>query len=120
MLRPFFKPTRKGSFDGWKFSLDDDEGDVYLHGANPGTAQEHTPDHHPHLMLNETMIPYPTVEPGDTGKAVTYIINWTKLIFIVFWSAETIHGTESVNTEGNDACVFYIPSVPLTPNNTVR
>ncbi|KAJ5819759.1 hypothetical protein N7474_005350 [Penicillium riverlandense] len=101
MLRPFFKPTRKGSLDGWKFSLDDEEGDVYLHGANPGTAQEHTPDHHPHLMLNETMIPYPTVEPGDT----------------VFWSADTIHGTESENTGDVDACVFYIPSVPLTPSN---
>jgi hypothetical protein len=24
MLRPFFKPTVKGSLDGWKFSLDDD------------------------------------------------------------------------------------------------
>ncbi|PIG80732.1 hypothetical protein AARAC_006526 [Aspergillus arachidicola] len=101
MLRPFFKPTRKGSLDGWKFSLDDDEGNVYLHGANPGTAQEHTPDHHPHLMLHETMIPYPTVDPGDT----------------VFWSADTIHGTEGENTGDTDACVFYIPSVPLTPNN---
>ncbi|OQE32550.1 hypothetical protein PENFLA_c001G05318 [Penicillium flavigenum] len=101
MLRPFFKPTRKGSLDGWKFSLDDEEGGVYLHGANPGTAQEHTPDHHPHLNLGETMIPYPTVEPGDT----------------VFWSADTIHGTETVNAGKNDACVFYIPSVPLTPNN---
>lgn len=25
MLRPFFKPTRKDSLDGWKFSLDDEE-----------------------------------------------------------------------------------------------
>ncbi|GKZ17815.1 hypothetical protein AbraIFM66951_012081 [Aspergillus brasiliensis] len=101
MLRPFFKPTRKDSLDGWKFSLDDDEGDVFLHGANPGTAQEHTPILHPHLRLEETMIPYPTVEPGDT----------------VFWSADTIHGTEMENTGDIDACVFYIPSVPLTPNN---
>ncbi|KAJ6139504.1 hypothetical protein N7471_005990 [Penicillium samsonianum] len=101
ILRPFFKPTRKGSLDGWKFSLDDEEGNVYLNGANPGTAQELTPDHHPHLNLKETMIPYPTVEPGD----------------IVFWSADTIHGTETENTGKNDACVFYIPSVPLTPSN---
>jgi hypothetical protein len=68
MLRPFFKPTQKGSLNGWKFSLDDDDGNVFLHGANPGTAQEHNPDYHPHLLLSETMIPYPTVEPGDTGK----------------------------------------------------
>ncbi|KAJ4171445.1 hypothetical protein NW754_013213 [Fusarium falciforme] len=81
--------------------LDDDDGNVFLHGANPGTAQEHNPDHHPHLMLSETMIPYPTVEPGDT----------------VFWSADTIHGTESENTGNVDACVFYIPSVPLTASN---
>ncbi|RAO73167.1 uncharacterized protein BHQ10_009179 [Talaromyces amestolkiae] len=101
LLRPFFKPTRKDSLDGWKFSLDDEEGNIYLHGANPGTAQEHTPAHHPHLRLTETMIPYPTVEPGDT----------------VFWSADTIHGTEMDNTGDIDACVFYIPSVPLTPNN---
>lgn len=72
MLRPFFKPTRKDSLDGWKFSLDDEEGNVYLHGANPGTAQEHTPTHHPHLRLTETMIPYPTVEPGDTGESIPF------------------------------------------------
>ncbi|KAH6884384.1 hypothetical protein B0T10DRAFT_409939 [Thelonectria olida] len=101
MLRPFFKPTQKGSLNGWKFCLDDDDGHIFLHGANPGTAQEHNPDHHPHLLLSETMIPYPTVEPGDT----------------VFWSADTIHGTESENAGKNDACVFYIPSVPLTPSN---
>jgi hypothetical protein len=68
MLRPFFKPTQKGSLDGWKFSLDDEDGNIFLHGANPGTAQEHNPNIHPHLLLQETMIPYPTVEPGDTGK----------------------------------------------------
>ncbi|KAE8542256.1 hypothetical protein D1P53_001029 [Cryptococcus gattii VGV] len=101
MLRPFFKPTVKGSLDGWKFSLDDNDGNIFLHGANPGTAQEHNPDLHPHLHLAETMIPYPTVEPGDT----------------VFWSADTIHGTENNNTGDVDACVFYIPAVPTTPNN---
>jgi hypothetical protein len=79
MLRPFFKPTRKDSLDGWKFSLDDDEGNVYLQGANPGTAQEHTPAHHPHLRLAETMIPYPTVEPGDTGNVACSPIHYAKL-----------------------------------------
>jgi hypothetical protein len=59
--------------NGKKFSLADEEGNVYLHGANPATAQEHTPDHHPHLMLKEIMIHYPTVEPGDTGKNVVYV-----------------------------------------------
>lgn len=83
MLRPFFKPTRKGSLDGWKFSLDDEEGEVYLHGANPGTAQEHTPDHHPHLNLAETMIPYPTVEPGDTGMTIVDRIKRAVLMFIL-------------------------------------
>jgi hypothetical protein len=38
----------------------------------------------------------------------------------VFWSADTIHGTESENTGNIDACVFYIPSVPLTASNAVR
>ncbi|PWY94518.1 DUF1479-domain-containing protein [Aspergillus sclerotioniger CBS 115572] len=110
MLRPFFKPTRKDSLDGWKFSLEDDDGSVYLHGSNPGDVQEHTPAHHPHLRLAETMIPYPTVEPGDTGHI--------KLIMrMVFWSADTIHGTEMKNTGNIDACVFYIPSVPLMPSN---
>lgn len=103
MLRPFFKPTVKGSLEGWKFSLDDTEGNVLFHGANPGTPQEHTPENHPHLRLEETMIPYPQVEPGDT----------------VFWSADTIHGTEMKNTGTQDACVFYIPSVPLTDGNIV-
>lgn len=71
MLRPFFQPTQKDSLNGWKFSLDDADGNIFFYGANPGTAQEHTPDYHPHLMLNETMIPYPTVEPGDTGKSIS-------------------------------------------------
>lgn len=71
MLRPFFKPTRNGSLDGWKFSLDDDEGNVFLHGANPGDVQEHSPIHHPHLRLAETMIPYPNVDPGDIGKLLS-------------------------------------------------
>jgi hypothetical protein len=39
--------------------------------------------------------------------------------FVVFWSADTIHGTEMENTGNIDACVFYIPSVPLTLNNAV-
>lgn len=37
----------------------------------------------------------------------------------VFWSADTIHGTERVNAGDRDACVFYIPAVPLTENNAV-
>lgn len=60
----------QGFLGRMKFSLDDEEGELYLHGAKPGTAQEHTPDHHPHLNLSETMIPYPTVEPGDTGMTI--------------------------------------------------
>lgn len=44
------------------------EGNVFLHGATPGTSQELTPTNHPHLRLTETMIPYPTVNPGDTGE----------------------------------------------------
>lgn len=66
MLRPFFKSARKRSLEGWRFPLDNDEGEIFLHGANPETAHEHTPDYHPHLNLAETMIPYPIVEPGDT------------------------------------------------------
>lgn len=37
----------------------------------------------------------------------------------VFWSADTIHGTEMKNTGTRDASVFYIPSVPLTDSNIV-
>ncbi|KAM0752554.1 DUF1479-domain-containing protein [Meredithblackwellia eburnea MCA 4105] len=101
MLRPFFRPTVKGSLNGWKLDLTEEDGTVLLHGANPGTAQEHTPAHHPHLRLEETMVPYPTVEPGDT----------------VYWSADTIHGTEMSNSGSQDAVVLYIPSVPLTEMN---
>lgn len=38
---------------------------------------------------------------------------------LVFWSADTIHGTENNNTGDVDTCVFYIPAVPTTPNNVV-
>lgn len=67
ILRPFFKPTRKRYLVGWNFFLDDNEGKVFLHGANPGTALENTLDHDPHLNVAETLIPYPTVEL-DTGE----------------------------------------------------
>lgn len=40
-------------------------------------------------------------------------------MIVVFWSADTIHGTETNNTGKIDACVFYVPSVPLTENNVV-
>lgn len=69
LLRPFFKPTVKGSLDGWKLSLDDEDGNVFFHGSTPGGMQEHNPDNHPHLHLEKTMIPYPTVDPGDTGAS---------------------------------------------------
>jgi hypothetical protein len=104
LLRPFFKPTVKGSLNGWKFSLDPDEdGNIVFPGVSPGAAQEHTPENHPHLLLEDTMVPYPTVDPGD----------------MVFWSVDTIHATESANRGTNDACKFYIGATPLTEGNAV-
>ena len=40
------------------------DGDVFLHGATPGTAQEHTPSYHPHLRLEETNDPVPDRRAG--------------------------------------------------------
>jgi hypothetical protein len=37
----------------------------------------------------------------------------------LFWSVDTIHGTQNNNVGPNDACVFYIPATPLTEGNAV-
>ncbi|KAJ3832032.1 hypothetical protein F5878DRAFT_635685 [Lentinula raphanica] len=60
-----------------------------------------TPESHPHMMLEKTMIPVPKVMPGDT----------------VFWHCDVVHSVEVDHTGQEDSAVMYIPAVPTTPIN---
>jgi hypothetical protein len=65
MLRPFFKPKpgRETSLeaDDWEPNLEDGE----FHGTSPGQAQTLSPESHPHLQLDKTVVSVDLVEPGD-------------------------------------------------------
>ncbi|KAH8824513.1 hypothetical protein DL96DRAFT_1614299 [Flagelloscypha sp. PMI_526] len=99
LLRPFFRPSAANptSLKDWELDLDSSS----FPGAIIGKTQELNPQTHPHLRLEETMIPIPRVEPGDQ----------------VYWHCDTTHAVESVHGGTTDSSVFYIPAVPLTLKN---
>lgn len=70
-------------------------------GSVPGSGQELTPTHHPHLSLPQTMTHIPTVRPGD----------------YVAWHPDTIHAVDRVHNGTTDSSVLYIPACPLTEGN---
>ncbi|KAL4738268.1 hypothetical protein BDV11DRAFT_171191 [Aspergillus similis] len=90
MLRPFF---HTGQYDD---SL------PTFPGATPGSTQFFpTPEHHPHLQLEKSLIGIPPVRPGD----------------YVFWHCDLVHGVDQMNQGENDSSVFYNACSPLTPAN---
>ncbi|KAK7032721.1 DUF1479-domain-containing protein [Favolaschia claudopus] len=107
ILRPFFRPLVSLdskeilSAENWAFDISGPEfpgifpRDIGYGGPRP------TPELHPHLLLDSTMISIPPVNPGDT----------------VFWHCDVVHSVESEHTGNEDSAVMYIPAVPLTPAN---
>ena len=65
MLRPFFKPKpgREASLEAndWEPNLEHGE----FPGTAPGRAQNLSPETHPHLQLDKTVVTIDCVEPGD-------------------------------------------------------
>ncbi|KAJ3787343.1 hypothetical protein GGU10DRAFT_394052 [Lentinula aff. detonsa] len=107
VLRPFFRPlVSVGSSEildpkNWEYdiSLADFPGIYPKDGGFAGPWP--TPETHPHMMLDKTMIPVPKVMPGDA----------------VFWHCDVVHSVEVDHTGQEDSAVMYIPAVPTTPIN---
>lgn len=103
ILRAFFKP--RPGFEGslepsdWELDLEDPN----FPGSDPGKAQNLSPETHPHLRLDETIVPIDVVEPGDQ----------------VYWHCDVVHAVEEEHTGSSDSSVLYIPAVPLTYKNAV-
>ncbi|KAF9653928.1 DUF1479-domain-containing protein [Thelephora ganbajun] len=98
MLRPFFKPKpgRETSLEAndWELNLEHGE----FPGTSPGRAQKLSPESHPHLQFDKTVVSIDFVEPGDQ----------------VYWHCDLIHAVEAKHTGTGDSSVLYIPAVPLT------
>ncbi|KAH9847534.1 DUF1479-domain-containing protein [Lenzites betulinus] len=106
LLRPFFSPRDEKSAESfdpadWKFDISDPDfpgiyalGQAFI-GPRPSTKK------HPHLRLDETMVPVPKVYPGD----------------MVFWHCDVVHAVEQEHVGKADSTVMYIPAVPYTPTN---
>ncbi|KAI0665834.1 hypothetical protein C8Q78DRAFT_1111521, partial [Trametes maxima] len=83
--------------DAWVLDL---ENTAFL-GSTPGKTQAITPESHPHLRIEETIVSIPHVEPGDQ----------------VYWHTDVIHAVERDHNGVGDSSVLYIPAAPLTERN---
>ncbi|KAI1774595.1 DUF1479-domain-containing protein [Hypoxylon cercidicola] len=105
LLRPFFSPR----FKSGPHFLHEDNWNLHVHansviqGAVPGCIQELTDALHPHLRLNQTMVPIPHVGPGD------YVV----------WHPDAVHAADAVHKGFADASVLYVPACPLTQTNAL-
>ncbi|GAP90875.2 putative duf1479 domain protein [Rosellinia necatrix] len=107
LLRPFFKPVHESkermeeylAADNWVFV--GSEMTSELQGATPGHGQELTEELHPHLRLKTSMVPMPTVKPGD----------------FVIWHCDIIHAVDHIHMGHSDSSVLYIPICPITEKN---
>ena len=90
ILRPFFDST-SGSLNL----------DSSFPGSVPGAGQEYSPETHPHLELESSMVSVPKVEPGD----------------YVAWHCDTIHAVDKEHNGHGDSSVLYIPACAMTPRN---
>ncbi|KAI1321513.1 DUF1479 domain protein [Xylariaceae sp. FL0255] len=108
LLRPFFQSIKDVtdlstedylSPENWVFCGANMTSE--LQGAIPGHGQELSPELHPHLRLDTTMVHMPEVKPGD----------------FVVWHCDTIHAVDKVHMGKSDSSVLYIPICPVTEQN---
>ena len=90
ILRPFF------ASDSGSLNLDPS-----FPGSVPGAGQEYSPETHPHLELESSMVSVPHVEPGD----------------YVAWHCDTIHAVDQEHKGHSESAVLYIPACAMTPPN---
>ncbi|KAK9234044.1 hypothetical protein V1525DRAFT_88821 [Lipomyces kononenkoae] len=92
ILRPFFDAQTATKFVAPSVSFPN---------TALGAAQELSPATHPQLELESSMIPVPSVQPGD----------------YVAWHCDTIHSVDARHDGKSDSSVLYIPAVPMTVPN---
>lgn len=108
ILRPFFRPTvpldSEDILDpkNWMFDISTPDFPGIQPCDSGWVGQQPTPDLHPHLRLEDTMISVPKFNPGD----------------MIFWQCDIVHSIEQGHTGSHDSAVVYIPAVPQTPQNT--
>ena len=90
ILQPFFDST-SGSLNL----------DSSFPGSVPGAGQEYSPETHPHLELESSIVSVPHVEPGD----------------YVAWHCDTIHSVDKEHQSKMDSSALYIPACAMTPPN---
>jgi hypothetical protein len=111
LLRPFFVPRNTDrehpnflSPDNWQL---EQPYSAILHGASPSHAQELNDFLHPHLRLDESMVPIPALEPGD------YVV----------WHCDAIstfeRSSHHVPKPDINTMALYLPISPLTEANAI-
>ncbi|KIK58041.1 hypothetical protein GYMLUDRAFT_45594 [Collybiopsis luxurians FD-317 M1] len=108
ILRPFFRPLVPVDSEevldakNWEFDISSPEFPGIIPRDGGFTGPRPTPELHPHMRLEKTMISVPKVMPGDA----------------VFWHCDVVHAVEIEHTGKEDSAVMYIPAMPTTPINT--
>ncbi|KAG6853314.1 hypothetical protein C0991_005240 [Blastosporella zonata] len=93
ILRPFFQPTASVDSpdflkaDNWEFDVSSPEFPGIYHRDGGFAGPRPTPELHPHLELEKTMMSVPKVYPGDT----------------VFWHCDVVHSVEEEHTGAGDS-----------------
>ncbi|KAG7439596.1 DUF1479-domain-containing protein [Guyanagaster necrorhizus] len=104
ILRPFFRllvepdSPEVSNPKSWAFDASSADFPGLLPRDGGWYGPHLTPELHPNLLLEETMISMPKVFPGDA----------------VFWHADVVHSVEKEHTGNCDSAVMYIPAVPTT------
>ncbi|KAG6853316.1 hypothetical protein C0991_005242 [Blastosporella zonata] len=101
ILRPFFRPTAPADSpdflkaENWEFDISSSEfpGIIPRDGGYAGPKA--SPELHPHLELEKTMLSVPKVYPGDT----------------VFWHCDVIHSVEEEHMGSEDSSGSSLPFV---------
>ena len=103
LLRPFFRPTKAPTEDGyldannWKFDIRD----ASFPGTLGGNSQMVSTTMHPHLSLERTFVSIPELEAGDT----------------VFWHSDLVHAVGVEHNGDHESGVVYIPACHSTDSN---
>jgi hypothetical protein len=104
-MRPFFtlsSPTADPmSASSWALDLSSPSFPGILPRDGGYMGPRPTPELHPHMQLDRTMISVPRVKPGD----------------MVFWHCDVVHAVEREHKGEDKSCVMYIGAVPWTAQN---
>jgi len=122
LLRPFFSPLSisEDLLDPEKWRLDADLD--FFPGTFKTESQRLSRTSHPHLRLEECMIPMPPIEPGDTVWWHTDVrLSAFQILSVGFFFSltclQTCHTVDPVHNGDENASVVNIPACPATPTN---